>query len=481
MLAQQKKITAFNRLALVCVGLILPLQPVCADEKGAWTTEAGLESTFFAEQSDIHDTRSNYSVVMKTEYFKDWNDGADSFTFSPRARLDEHDPERNTFDISDLSWVHVEDTWEIRTGIRQIAWGVSFMGSVVDVVNQTSIAEDFFGAKLGQPMVNLSLVRDWGILDLYVLAGFRKSTLPGTESRPGLPFDLDTSEAEVPFENQPIYGLDYATRWQHNWESLEWALSFFHGTSRDPDVDFNYNLVNPGIISTYHQIDQLGVELNYIWNGYNFKFESAVVDGAKYRGEELGMYTAGLLGFEYTWGSALGSNYDVMWDISYMHDDRQSSITAILDKDVFVIGTLNFNDEFDTRLTLGTIQDTQDNEGIFLINASRRIAENWKLDASGIFFYVDRIYSSPEVVRQQTQDEFERLLSEYQLFGDSDLRKLVDSIGGLITQYGVNSPEVAAAVENLQVIVDNVSMRPDNKLGMLEDDSFVRIMLTHYF
>lgn len=481
MFFQHKNRALCNGIVLSGMSVIMPLQLAYADGEGKWTSEVGLESTFFTEQSDTSNTRSNYSTLMKTEYFKDWNDGADSFTFSPRARLDEHDPERNTFDISELSWVHVEETWEIRTGVRQVAWGVSFMGSVVDVVNQTSIAEDLFGAKLGQPMVNLSLVRDWGILDLYVLAGFRKSTLPGTESRPGLPFEIDTSEAQIPLENQPIYGLDYAARWKHSWESLEWALSWFHGTSRDPDVDFNYNLANPGIISTYHQIDQLGVELNYIWNGYNFKFESATVDGSKYRGEDLGIYTAGLLGFEYTWGSALGSDYDVMWDVSYMHDDRKSSITAILDKDVFVIGTLNFNDEFDTRVTLGTIQDTQDNEGIFLINASRRIAESWKLDASGIFFSVDRIRSSPEVIRQQTQAEFERLLSDYQLFGDSDLRKLVDSIGGLITQYGVDSPEVAAAVDNLQVIVDNVSMRSDNKLGMLEDDSFFRIMLTHYF
>lgn len=481
MFSHYKKITKTSILVLFCVCLTLFVKQVVASEAGEWTSEVGLESTFYAEASDTSDTRSNYSLVMSTEYFEDWNDGADSFTFSPRARLDQHDPERNTFDISELSWVHVEDTWEIRTGVREVSWGVSFMGSVVDVINQTSLAEDLFGAKLGQPMVNLSLVRDWGILDLYVLAGFREASLPGTKSRPGLPFELNTDESQIPLGNQSIYGLDYATRWQHSWESLEWAVSWFHGTNRSPDIDFNYNVIQPGIISTYYQIDQLGIELNYIWNGYNFKYESATVDGAKYRGDDIGIYTAGLLGFEYTWGSAFGSKYDVMWDVSYMHDDRKDSITAILEKDVFLIGTLNFNDEFDTRLTLGTIQDTHDNEGIFLVNASRRIAESWKLDLSGIFFYVDKIDTSPEVTRQQSQAEFERLLRDYQLFGDSDLEKIIDSLGGLIVDYGVNSPEVATAIDNLQVIVDNVSLRSDNKLGMLEDESFVRLMLTHYF
>ena len=440
-----------------------------------------MEAQFFAEESDTSDTRSNFSVLLTTEYFEEWNDGADSLVFVPRVRLDQHDADRNSFDIRELVWVHVEDTWEIRTGVQEIAWGVSFMGSLVDVVNQTSMADDMFGSKLGQPMVNLSLVQDWGILDLYVLAGFRQATLPGPDSRPGLPFDIATDEAEIPLSQKEINGLDYAMRWQHSWDSFEWALSYFYGTSRDADMDFNYDVARPGLVSTYSQVQQLGVELIYIWNGYTFRFESKTVDGASERDKALGMYTAALIGFEYRWDSVFGSDYGIMWDVSYNHDDRKSSLAAITEKDVTALAVLNFNDEFDSRIALGTIWDVKDDEGIVFSNAGRRLSEYWKIDLMAVYFLTEQKATPPEVTQAQTEAELANLLASFELFGNSDLEKMVDSFGRLISEYGAFSPEVTNAIDNLQTIVDGISLRSDNKLGMLEDESFVRVVLTHYF
>ncbi|MBV1869544.1 MAG: hypothetical protein KUG76_01450 [Gammaproteobacteria bacterium] len=449
--------------------------------EGEWSSEVGLEGTIFAEESESSDVRSNFSVFMSTEYYVDWNDGADSFVFSPRLRLDQHDSERNTIDFTEFAWVHVEDTWEIRTGIREEAWGVSLMGGVVDVINQTNIVEDFFGAKLGQPMINLSLVQDWGIVDLFVLTGFRKASLPGEDSRPGLPFALDTSESDIPIQDGEIIGLDYAVRWQHSWESFEWALSYFYGTSREADVDFNYDVANPGIVSTYYNVNQIGAELLYIWNGYGIKYESRTVLGSKNRGAELGTYTAALVGFEYTWGSVFGSNFDIMWDVSYMHDDRKLSFSALMEKDVFALGILNFNDEFDSRIGLGSIWDVKDDEGIFLITAERRIAESWKASVFAVYFYTEQNEVPPEVVEQQSAAELANLLEGFEIFGESQLEKIIDSFGALVVEHGIYSNEVSSAIVNLQTIVDSVSFQEDNKLAIMEDESFVRVLLTHYF
>ena len=448
---------------------------------GEWSSEVGLEGTFFAKESDTSDTRSDFSVFLSTEYYEDWNDGADSFIFSPRLRIDQHDSERNSIDFTELVWVHVEDTWEIRTGIREEAWGVSLMGGVVDVINQTNIVEDFFGAKLGQPMVNLSLVQDWGILDLFVLTGFRKASLPGPDSRPGLPFDLKTGEAEIPLQDREIIGLDYAARWQHSWESFEWAFSYFYGTSREADVDFNYDVAEPGIVSSYYNVNQIGVELLYIWEGYSFKYESRTVVGSKSRGAELGTYTAGLIGFEYTWGSVFGGDYDIMWDISYLHDDRKASFSALMEKDIFALAVLNFNDEFDTRIAFGSIWDVKDDEGIFLINAERRIAESWKVSAFAVYIYAGQSEVPPEVTEQQSTEELDRLLRDFKIFGDSELERIIDSFGALVLKHGAFSEEVSIATDNLQTIVDNVSFQEDNKLAIMEDESFIRVVLTHYF
>lgn len=473
------KITA-KPFVLLLLSCTLPTLAFAFGE-GEWNSEMATEGTFFAEESETSDTRSNFSVLLTTEYFEEWNDGADSLVFVPRVRLDQHDPERNSFDIRELVWVHVEDTWEIRTGVQEIAWGVSFMGGLVDVVNQTSMTDDLFGSKLGQPMVNLSLVQDWGILGLYVLAGFRQATLPGPDSRPGLPFEIATDETEIPLSHREVYGLDYALRWQHAWESFEWALSYFYGTSRDADIDFNYDIAHPGIVSTYSQVQQLGIELIYIWNGYNFKLESKTLDGASERDKPLGMYTAALIGFEYTWDSVFGSDYSVMWDVSYNHDDRKNSLVAIMEKDITALAVLNFNDEFDTRIALGTIWDVKDDEGILFSNAARRLSEYWKIDLMAIYFLAEQKATPPEVTEAQTEAELAVLLAGFELFGNSDLEKMVDSFGRLVTEYGAFSPEVSAAIDNLQTIVDGVSLRTDNKLGMLEDESFIRVVLTHYF
>ena len=38
--------------------------------------------------------------------------------------------------------------------------------------------------KLGQPMINLALIRDWGTVGLFVLPGFRERTFAGVHGRP---------------------------------------------------------------------------------------------------------------------------------------------------------------------------------------------------------------------------------------------------------------------------------------------------------
>ena len=61
----------------------------------------------------------------------------------------------------------------------------------MDIINQTDQVDQVDGEeKLGQPMINLSLVRDWGIVDLFVLPGFRERTYAGEEGRPRTPLPV---------------------------------------------------------------------------------------------------------------------------------------------------------------------------------------------------------------------------------------------------------------------------------------------------
>src|SRR5690606_38466853 len=130
------------------------------------------------------------------EVLHDWNGGADYFTFIPFARLDQHDAERTHVDIRELSWIHVSDNWESRVGIRKVFWGVTEGRHLVDIINQTDFVDQIDEEeKLGQPMINLSTVRDWGTLDLYLLPGFRERTFAGQEGRPQIPIPITADRA----------------------------------------------------------------------------------------------------------------------------------------------------------------------------------------------------------------------------------------------------------------------------------------------
>ena len=147
---------------------------------GEWDVEVGGEYRYLPQDPPYGVGDDAVSASVRAEYFHDWNDGNDLFELDVFYRWSEADDERTHGDIQDFAWIHVGDGWELRSGVRTVFWGVTEFQHLVDIVNQSDLVERTDGeAKLGQPMINLSLVSDWGILDLYALAGFRERTFPG--------------------------------------------------------------------------------------------------------------------------------------------------------------------------------------------------------------------------------------------------------------------------------------------------------------
>ncbi len=103
------------------------------------------------------------SLAAQPEYYRAWDDGRQNFTFVPFLRWDQSDSERSHVDIRELTWLRAADNWELRVGIRKLFWGVTESQHLVDIINQTDLVEAPDGEeKLGQPMLNLALIRDWG-------------------------------------------------------------------------------------------------------------------------------------------------------------------------------------------------------------------------------------------------------------------------------------------------------------------------------
>src|ERR1051325_7163987 len=123
---------------------------------------------------DPRQEHQDFALVAQPEFHHRWDGEHQGFDFSPFVRVDSADDERTHADVRELSWFRSADTWVVRAGVRKVFWGVTESQHLVDIVNQTDLVEDPIGKeKLGQPMVNLTLLNDWGTLDVFVLPGFR--------------------------------------------------------------------------------------------------------------------------------------------------------------------------------------------------------------------------------------------------------------------------------------------------------------------
>ncbi|MBV1914590.1 MAG: hypothetical protein KUG72_04340 [Pseudomonadales bacterium] len=356
-----------------------------------WSSEVGFESRFFADTGSQEQSKTHPSLWFEAEYFKDWNKGRDSFTFSPFLVYDVRDDERTHWDIGELVWIHVGDSWELRTGVHTVFWGVVETQHQVDIINQTDLVmnvdeED----KLGQPMINLSVDQSWGTLDLYLMSFFRDRTFPGEEGRFRGPFIVDTDNPRFESSNERKQ-IDAAIRWHQYFGDFDIAISHFSGTDRTPSFEVQGEMVgsvfvpNGMLTPVYYVVDQTGLELQYIYEGWAFKLEAISNSGSGY-GERYGAQTGG---FEFTQTGIFESRIDLGWIVEYSHDSRDKQAPPrVLEHDLAIATRWILNDVDATEMLVGVVADDQTSDLVFFLEGSRRIGEYWKVFVEG------RIYNA---------------------------------------------------------------------------------------
>ena len=98
------------------------------------------------------------------------SDGNSKFSLRANARLDESDTKLNYFDFQKFKYEYYFKDTTIKIGIDKIYWGVNESFKIVDIINQSNIAEDITGTeKFGQPMISITQVYDFGVFDFYIL------------------------------------------------------------------------------------------------------------------------------------------------------------------------------------------------------------------------------------------------------------------------------------------------------------------------
>ena len=335
-------------------------------------------------QSPAHprQNRNGVSLAVQPELYHSFDDDRQSLLFSPFLRLDTADDRRTHFDVRELLYQRVFDDAELRVGIGRVFWGVTESYHLVDIINQTDLVENIDREdKLGQPLVNLTLIRDWGALDLFVLPGFRERTYPGREGRLRVePFvDTDRATYESGAGRQRI---DYAVRWSNAIGDFDIGVAHFHGTSREPRL--LPECATPGcnpvtgegfvLAPRYEVVHRTSLDLQATRDATLWKLEALHESG---QGDS---YVAWVAGFEYTWFGIDESDMDLGLLVEHLFDGRGGNAPHPLENDVFAGVRLAFNDEASTDFLAGVIADGEGDATNLVVEASRRIGERWKVE-----------------------------------------------------------------------------------------------------
>jgi len=333
--------------------------------------ELSFDNRYFFDVGLQEQKKNHTSFSFSPEIFKD--DSNRIFHFKAKLRKDSEDSRRNLNDIQELYLINIFEDKEIKFGVSKEFWGVTETSHRVDIINQTDFTEGFDGEeKLGQPMIKISFERQWGLLDIYTLLGFRERNFSGNKGRLRFPIPINEKDSHYSSSSKNKR-TDFAIRWSNYFDNFDIAISHFSGTSREPRFLPSVNKVN-ALVPLYEVIDQTGLEIQYLFDSLAIKGEVISRSG---QGER---FTAATYGFEYTQVGVVQTRIDLGWVVEFNHDDR-------LESSPYVLGTrLSFNDIYDSQILSGFIVNDKSKELGFLLEASRRIGECCLLSLEGIYF-----------------------------------------------------------------------------------------------
>lgn len=367
-----------------------------------WYSQLNLMQRWFPQQGLQQQQQWHHSVSLEMEWYWQSDDRSHTVVVSPYIRWDQQDSQRHLIDIAEAYWLYFGVGWEVRAGIDKVFWGAVESQRLVDIINQRDLLEQPDGeSKLGQPMVQFSLIRDFGTIQAYLLPYFRERSFAGSRGRLRLPFVVDTDRPD--YESSRAQNqVDWALRWSQQFSSMDLGLSYFQGTSRDPMLLPNVD----GMLTPYYsQLKQVGLDGQWILGSWLWKIE------AVYRENQFESYTALISGFEYTQIGISDRFWDLGWLVEYQYDSRGLASTAIGQNDIFVGWRLALNDAAGSEILFGALQDLdRSSSRTGYLEVSTRLSDRFRLRLDGWFFDSDE---PDDLVYWLRRDSFIQLTLEY--------------------------------------------------------------------
>ena len=344
----------------------------------------GVQTRNFFEDPLSPDQENNYlSGVAEPRLYLQSDDRTQNVEIKLFYRKDQYDDQRSHGDVRELSYTKVFDSWEMRVGVSKVFWGVTETQHLVDIVNQTDLVENVDGEdKLGQPMFKASTEQDWGVIDFFILPGFRERTFPGVNGRPRPEAIVDTSLDAIYDSGDADRHIDLAARYFHYIGEWEFGLSIFDGTGREP-LDFVPVGITangePIVLPLYSLISQIGFDGQAFFGDWTWKIEAinTHVRSGKRKGID-NFQTVG--GFEYTWVGFADSNMDLGFVVEY-HFSEENLNPTIFNNDLATALRFVLNDAQSTEVLAGITTDADTQSIASFIEASRRLGDSWTVEA----------------------------------------------------------------------------------------------------
>ncbi len=315
----------------------------------------------------------NPSLLLQPEFYWRSDDGDQRISIVGFARWDSVDDERSHVDLREAYWGIDGKGWDLTAGVSKIFWGVTESRHLVDVINQTDLIESIDEeSKLGQPLINLNLQRDYGRFGLYVMPYFRERTFPGVDGRFRAPLVVDTDNPIYESSDEENH-IDLALRYSHYFGDVDIGAHIFDGTSRE--ARFIIAPEGDRLLPVYDQMTQFGVDVQYTNEAWLWKLETIARD------TRVDSFMAAVGGFEYTFYGVKDSSADIGVLVEYLYDGRNDlSPPTASNNDLFVGARLALNDADDTSVLAGVAIDLDTQELFLNIEAERRIGDSLSVE-----------------------------------------------------------------------------------------------------
>ncbi|MEQ9519136.1 MAG: hypothetical protein RLN89_06820 [Parvibaculum sp.] len=320
---------------------------------------------------------SSVATELTVETFFD-----DSYIiFKPFARLDLQDGNRSHADIRQLKYVHIVDDWEFRVGFDKVFWGVTEVAHLVDIINQTDGVESIDGdEKLGQPMLAVSTVQDFGTFSAYLLPYFRERTFPSMSGRPAPDIPIDETLTSYESDDKRQH-LDFALRYANTFEDWDVGLSYFQGTGRDPILRPAFNAPGNLVLAPFYaQIRQTSIDVQATKGAWLYKFEGF---WRRELNEERVQATGGV---EYTLYQIFETSSDLGIVAEYIWDDRGANPQNAFANDAVAGVRWTANDEASTAILLASTIDLDTQALGLSLEAERRFGDDYFMSVEARFF-----------------------------------------------------------------------------------------------